>query len=290
MSRLQADLCLALVALIWGAAFLVQKLAAGYVEAFTFVAARFVLSALVVLPLALKEQRTGRSLPPLASILLLSSAFAAACLCQQIGTGLTSVTNISFITALYVIFVPLFARAVFRQTLGAYVWPATLLSLAGATALALSHGGFTEASRGDLWVLVCAVGFGLQVALMGHLLTQSASPFRLSFIQYAFTAIAALIGAMFEPVSLERLTAAWPMIAYAGIISGGVAHTLQAVAQRHTPSPDAAIVMSSEALVGALAGVLYLDESLSALGFAGCSLIVSAIILVEAWPLLERRG
>jgi drug/metabolite transporter (DMT)-like permease len=294
VSRLQADLLLLLAALIWGAAFVAQKEALDHIGSLTFVAARFGISALLVLPLAWREhaaaaatgarltEKDGRELA------LLCSAFAAAVILQQVGLEQTSVTNAGFLTGLYVIFVPVICRVFYRQQLSALIYPAALLSVAGV--FLLSGGKMTSVSSGDALVLLCALGFGLQVALVGRIMARVKAPFRLCFLQYAAVCLVSAAGAaLYEAPKLEGILAAWLPILYAGALSGGVAYTLQVVAQQYTPASDSAVILSGESVFAALAGALLRNERLTMTGFGGCSLIIFAILMVEFGPYILRR-
>ncbi|HYD17970.1 MAG TPA: DMT family transporter [Patescibacteria group bacterium] len=291
MSRLQADLVLLLVALIWGAAFVAQKEAMEHVGPYTFIAARFGISALLVLPLALREQSRGARLGRSAArdLGFLCVAFCAGVIFQQAGVALTSVTNAGFLTGLYVLFTAVICAVIYRQKLSRLVIPAALMSVAG---VGLLSGGYDLAriNVGDTLVLCCAVGFGFQVALVGRVMDKWPAPFRVCFIQYAsVTFIAGLAALVIEQASLANiLNAGWPIL-YAGAISGGIAYTLQVVAQRFTPASDAAVIMSAESLFAALFGALLMSEKLTLAGGIGCALIISAILLVEFAPYLRRK-
>lgn len=293
MSRIQADLVLLLVALIWGAAFVAQKNALVHVGSFTFIAARFAISALLVLPLALRERAksqdviTGRV--PVFDLALLCASFAGAVVLQQVGLEKTSVTNAGFLTGLYVLFVPVICRLIYKQTLSILIYPAALLSVAGV--FLLSGGELTSVSlAGDGLVLLCAVGFAIQVALIGKIMTAVKAPFRICLLQYASCALVALIAALiFEYPTMENILKAGLPILYAGVISGGIAYTLQVVAQQYTPASDSAVILSGEAVFAALTAALMRDERLTSNGFAGCLLIIFAILMVEFGPHLAAR-
>jgi drug/metabolite transporter (DMT)-like permease len=294
LSRLKADLLLLLVALIWGGAFVAQKDVLAHIGSFTFVAARFALSALLVLPLAWREQRqanqAGASIArrTAGDLVLLCVAFAVAVLAQQGGIEKTSITNAGFLTGLYVLFVPVICRVLYRERLSALIFPAALLSVIGV--FLLSGGTMTSLSSGDMLVLLCAGGFALQVTLVGRIMARVKAPFRLCFIQYAAVAAVSGIGALvFEHPAPENILQAWGPIIYAGAISGGIAYTLQVVAQQYTPAADSAVILSGEAVFAAFAAALLNGERLTGLGALGCGLIILAILMVEFGPFLLMR-
>lgn len=293
MSRIQADLVLLLVALIWGAAFVAQKNALAHVGSFTFIAARFSISALLVLPLALRERKKSKDVhinrTHVFDLALLCASFAGAVVLQQVGLEKTSVTNAGFLTGLYVLFVPVICRLIYRQTLSVLIYPAALLSVAGV--FLLSGGEMTAISSGDGLVLLCAIGFAIQVALIGKIMAAVKAPFRICLLQYASCALVALIAALvFEHPSVDNIMKAALPILYAGAISGGIAYTLQVVAQQYTPASDSAVILSGESVFAALTAAIMNGERLTSMGASGCMLIILAILMVEFGPyMLAKR-
>ncbi len=297
MTRLQADLALGLAGLIWGFGFVAQKDALGHIGPCTFVAIRFLLSAAIVFPLVWWEYRRGESNLSIRPILrlpiaALCAAFAVAVLLQQIGLGTTTVTNTSFLTGLYVVMVAPVGWLLYRQKLSSVVSIAGVLSVLGIWLLA---GGHFDAlpqnfGFGDLLVLGCAFGFAFQVAIMGHIAKQIQSPFLLSFLQYLAVGIVALaLALIFEHIDFHAIRAAWASILYAAVASGGIAYTLQSIAQQYTPSADTAIIMSSESLFGAVGGIWLMGDRLTFYGGVGCAAIIAAIILVELVPQFSKQ-
>ncbi len=293
MTRFQADTVLLFVAIIWGTAFVAQKGSFEHVGPWTFVAFRFLLSFVLVAPLAYREIKNGLAATlntpaQKKDIWWLCPAFAAGVVLQQVGIGETTVTNAGFLTGLYVLFVPVICALFFKQKLSAWIFPAAFISLAGLFLLVGGHlDGF---SGGDLLIIASALGFAVQVALVGRIMTRSKAPFTLSCIQYAAVAGIAFLGMFaFETPTMEGLSGAFWQIVYAGAVSGAVAYTLQIVAQQYAPASDSAIILSGEALFAAIAGALLLGDRLSPLQYGGCALIAMAIIMVEFAPLLRRR-
>lgn len=292
VSRLQADLLLLLTAAIWGLAFVAQKSGMAGLGPFGFVGLRFALSTVVVLPLAFGEWKARAALPAMtgkdwAMMGLLSLVFFAACYLQQAGMVSASVTNAGFLTALYVVFVPIIGLIVFRHRQSIIVWPACAIAIAGVWLL--NGGRLDHLSPGDLLVIGCAAAFGLQINLMGIVVRQSARPFTICVAQNAVTAVVALgLAAANEHITLSGMQASLVPLLYAGIISGGLGFALQAFAQQHTPSADAAIIMSGEALFAALSGAVLLGERLDPVNWLGCGLIFAALLLVELYPFMLK--
>ncbi len=288
MTRLKADLLLLLAAMIWGTAFVAQKTLIG-MGPFEFVAMRFALSFIVVLPLALRENRkTPVVRAGFWPVFFLCASLTGGVIFQQIGVGLTMVTNAGFLTGLYVIFTPFMAFFILRRKAGFWVWPACILSVAALYFISGSSPG--SMGRGDILIVICALIFAVQVTLTELIMERTSRPFFYSALQYAACAATAFVLAcMFETVSLEALKENWVQIVYAGVLSSGIGYTLQAVAQQHTPSSEAAIIMSSEALFAAFAGALIMGDQLTGYGWLGCGLVMAAILMVEIRPLLQKR-
>ncbi|WP_443750821.1 DMT family transporter [Asticcacaulis solisilvae] len=292
VSRLQADLLLLLTAAIWGLAFVAQKSGLDGMGPFGFVGARFLLSTIVVLPLAWREWKGRAGLPAMTPkdwglMGLLSLAFFAGAYLQQAGMVTASVTNAGFLTALYVVFVPVIGLFVFRHRQSIIVWPACAIAIAGVWLL--NGGRLDHLSMGDALVIGCAAAFGLQINLMGIVVRQSARPFTICVAQNAVTAVAALaLAGLHEHITVAGIQSSLVPILYAGIVSGGIGFALQAFAQQHTPSADAAIIMSGEALFAALSGAVLLHERLGAINWLGCGLIFAALLLVELYPYAVR--
>lgn len=297
MTRIQADLALLLAGSIWGFGFVAQKTALDHIGPFTFVASRFLISALFVLPFVLHErgfQRlyAGMNRKNASRILLLCGTFAPAVLLQQYGMKVASVTHTAFLTGLYIVMVPFLGRIFHRQVLSPTTLIASFLSVLGIWLL--SGGDINDVSvdfrHGDGLVLLCTFSFAAQVVIIGRLAKRLMLPFTLSMLQYLAVGLTALIAALlFEEIHVQDLLQAWIPILFAGIASGGIAYTLQAVAQQHTPSTDAAIIMSSEALFGGVGGVWLMHDKLSFAGICGCIAIIGAIIIVELGPMVKNH-
>lgn len=291
MTRVQANLILLLTAAIWGAAFVSQKEAMQSMGALWFVAIRFLIGFLVVLPFAVRED--GKSETPLSrktvlTFTLCGVALLAGAITQQIGMLTTTVTNASFLTGLYVVIVPALSVVVLRKMPHWIIWPAAVMALTGI--FYLSGGELSRLVVGDFWIILCALCFGTQVLLVGIFMSGSDRPLGLSAIQFLVTGLGALIVAvLFEPITWEGLVKAGPHILYSGVVSSGIAYTLQVVGQRWTTAPQAAIFLASEALFGAFFGALFLGERIQPIGYLGCALIFIAMLLVELVPELTKK-
>ena len=294
MSRLRANALLLLAALIWGSAFVGQSLGMAGVGPLTFTGVRFVLGALVVLPLAWREWQQLKSAghaPGRAEacwVGLLGGLLCTGVVMQQIGLMTTSVTNAGFLTALYVPLVPLLAWVFQRQLPHWSVWPAAAGSLAGVWML--TGASLAALTPGDWWVLLSALPWAVHVLLVGQVANRLRGAYVLACGQFAVCAVVAcLLGAATETVSAAGLHAAAGAILYTGILSVGVGFTLQVVGQRFAHPADAAIILSSETVFAALFGAWLMGDRLNALGLAGCALILGCILAVQVLPLWRRR-
>lgn len=292
MNRLRADLLLLLTAFIWGTAFIAQKDANLSMPPVTFVGARFLISALALLPFMLYERR--RETRPLTRTDWLQAVVIGLCLCtgsslQQVGLVTTSATNGGFLTALYVVIVPFMVWGVSGQKPRGLVLAACLVSIYGAWLLA-DNGEARHWSSGDLLVVAADFAWALAITVIAVFLQRTHRPFFLSFAQYTITAALALAaGLWFEPVAWSGVVTATPSILYAGILSGGLAFTLSVLAQKHTPPAEAALIMCLESVFAALAGAVMLHERLTVPAAIGCGLILLGVVMVEVGPALLRK-
>lgn len=293
MSRIHANLLLTLVALIWGSAFVAQSRGMVHVGPMVFTGVRFLVGALVVAPLMWVEwrslQRLGKSLQRLDGLKIagLGSLLMAGAAMQQIGIVSTSITHAGFLTALYVPLVPVLGWLLLRQLPHWSVWPGALACLVGA--YLLSGAQHMSIGSGDLWIIASTLPWALHVLLIGRVAHRMAAPFLVAGGQFVVCGLLALAWAVtWEPVSWVGLEAASWSLAYAGVMSVGVAFTAQVVAQRYAQASDAAIVLSAETLFAAVFGYLLLGDRLDTAGLAGCALILVSMIGVQLLPRLRE--
>ena len=296
MSRVRANLMLLLVALIWGSTFVVQQWVMQDLGPFTYTGLRFLLGALVIVPMAWRELAHLKD----GAIRLQSADLLAWCglggllfggiILQQIGVGATTVTNAGFLTVLYMPLVPILAWLMLSQRPHFSLWAAVAGSLIGT--LMLGGGQLSALAEGDYWILASTLFWALHVLFVGRVAANKGTPILVALTQFLVCGLVALIwGSLTENTSLENLRAALPAILYGGILSVGVGFTLQVVAQRHTLAVDAAVLLSAETLFAGLAGALILGERLNGVQLAGCALIFVSILAVQLLPLwLESKG
>jgi drug/metabolite transporter (DMT)-like permease len=282
MNRLTADLLLIMSALIWGIAFVFQKTAMEHLGPLLFVALRSIVAALALAPLAIREARAkATGLPAgLARIALIGGVlFFLGAAFQQFGLRTATVTNTGFLTGLYVVITPLLVWLVQRRRPELLVWLAIALAFAGTWLL--GGGTLSGFSTGDRLVAVCAVFWS------AHLVATARSaefdrPMTFSTLQFIVVALIALpLALATETVSLEAALAAADSILFVGLLSSALTFTLLAVAMRHTPPAEAAILVSTETVFAALAGALLLGERLAPIGWAGALMMLMASLLVQ---------
>ena len=293
MSRISANLLLSLVALIWGSAFVAQSVGMAHISPMTFTGVRFLIGALIVVPLIWLEWRGLRrhgKLPQVSDaykIAGLGSLLTLGAAMQQIGIASTSVTNAGFLTALYIPLVPLLGWILLRHIPHWSAWPGGLACVVGA--YLLSGANLSGIGAGDLWVIASALPWALHVLLVGRVADGMHAPFLVAGGQFAVCGVMALAWALaFETIQTQGLWAAAGALVYTGVFSVGVAFTAQVVAQRYTHAADAAIVLSSETLFAALFGYLLMGDRVSAVGLVGCGLILMSLVGVQLLPILKR--
>ena len=284
-THLAGALTLLLSAVIWGFAFVAQRAGMEFVGPFTFNGIRFTLGGLVLIPLVLRlrarESEPIHTVPTLHVWIAIGLAglvlFVSANL-QQIGLVYTTAGKAGFITGLYVVIVPLLG--LFRRhRVSAFVWAGCILATGGMYLLSVV--GAFSISPGDALVLAGALGWAIHVYLVGWL-AQRMHPLRVAILQFAICSVFSLAAAVLrETIHLtDILNAGW-MIAYAGILSVGVAYTLQVVGQRRIDPARAGVILSLEAVFAVIGGWMLLGETLSPQGLAGCALMLTGMMLAQ---------
>lgn len=272
------------IAMIWGSTFVAQRIGMDAVGPFFYSGARFILGALILLPLMLWRGRaeSGPGARLWRDGALLGLVLALGINMQQVGLQFTSVANASFITGLYVIIVPLIGIFLRHKMHGA-TWAGVLLALAGMYFLTVQ--GDLSVAKGDWLQLIGAFAWAAHVLLLSQL-SHRHDPIRLSIVQFFICGMLCLsLSLTFENMAEQHVTLATSAILYGGVLSVALAYTLQVFAQRNAIPSHAAIIFSMEAGFGALAGWLFLDETLSARALFGCALMLSGMLMAQLVPL-----
>ncbi|TLN26604.1 DMT family transporter, partial [bacterium] len=216
----------------------------------------------------------------LPGVLLAGGFLTVATNLQQLGLRYTTAGNAGFITGLYVILVPIFLWLVWRDPVRWHSFLAAGVAVVGM--LFINTGGALKFATGDLYELAGAVFWALHVIIIG-IMVRRMNVLAFSIGQFTFCGIVNLVsGLIFEPFQITNiLSSGWALL-YAGILSGGIGYTLQAIGQKFSPSSDAALILSLEAVFAALFGYLFLREGASTSQILGYALILVAILIAQA--------
>lgn len=282
-------LLLLLTATIWGVAFVAQSVGMDYVGAFTFNAVRNVIGGLVLIPTILLFDRKSKGVSPdtksgsqrkhtlIAGIWCGVCLFVASTL-QQIGIQYTTVGKAGFITAMYIVLVPLLGIFLHKKV-GFRVWLAVAIAVVGLYVLCVKPGEFSV-QMGDLLVLLCAVAFSVHIMVIDHF-APTCNGVKMSCIQFFTCAVLSSIGMfLFETPEIDSILQAWIPILYAGALSSGVGYTLQIVGQKGMNPTVASLILSLESTISVIAGWLILGQELSARELIGCAMVMIAIVIV----------
>ena len=280
------NILLVLTALIWGCAFVAQSVGMDFVGPFTFNMARFLIGAIVLLPVIWfmdRQRKTGAEKGAGQKTLIIGGiccgiALAVASTLQQWGILFTTVGKAGFITAMYIVIVPL---------LGVFIGKKVRPLIIGCVAIAVVGFYFlcmTESLRlglGDFLVLLCAIAFSIHILVIDHF-SPKVDGVKMSAIQFLTAAIISAVPTLLweQPVFTEILQA-WQPVLYAGVMSCGVAYTLQIIAQKNADPTVASLLLSLESVFSVLAGWVLLGQGLSLKELFGCVLIFCAIILAQ---------
>jgi len=291
---LRSDSLLLLTALIWGFAFVAQRVGMDFVGPFGFNGVRFALGCCVLLPFMMRngiraERPAGSSKGTFSSSagssMLAGLALFAGASFQQIGMVYTTAGNAGFITGLYVVLVPILGMFLGHKT-STGTWIGALLAAAGLYLLSVTA-EFTI-SFGDMLVLIGAFFWAGHVHIIGWLSPKN-DALKLAFVQNAVCSVLSLlVSLIFEHNGMDGYLGALVPILYGGVLSVGVAYTLQVVAQKHARPAHAAIILSLEAVFAALGGWIILHEVLTPRAMAGCALMFCGMLASQLWT--SRHG
>lgn len=280
----RADLLMLFIAMIWGSTFVAQRLGMDAVGPFFYSASRFILGALLLLPLVYFRGRAenGSTESLWRDGALLGLIIAVGINMQQVGLQFTSIANAGFITGLYVIIVPIIGIFL-RHKMHPSTWLGVFLAVLGTYFLSVK-GDFSIA-KGDWMQLIGTFAWAAHVLLLS-ILSQRHDPIRLSIVQFFVCGVVCLLlSLIFEDMSAQNVSQAVPAILYGGVLSVGLGYTLQVVAQRNAIPSHAAIIFSMESVFAALAAWLILGETLSSRAMLGCALMLIGMLIAQLVPL-----
>lgn len=281
----KSNLILLLTAAIWGFAFVAQRVGGKYIGAFTFNAVRFALGAMSLLPIILFQNKSNKDLVKAGElkkvvgvgiiagiIIFLGSSF------QQMGLVYTGAGKAAFITGLYIVIVPILG-VFLKQYISINSWLGAIIAVIGLYFLCVTNK--FSISHGDFLELICAFFFAVHILLIDHF-SGKVNAVRLAFFQFLTCSVISFAAALlFEKITLASIYQAAVPILYGGILSSGVAYTLQIVGQKNAEPSQAAIIMSMESVFGTIGGVLILKESFGIKGVLGCLLMLTGMLLAQ---------
>jgi len=271
--------------LIWGCAFVAQSVGMDHIGPMTFQAMRSVLAVLAMVAVIFLMDKDKKAFLPRwkdaalwrTGILCGIALFAAQGL-QQTGLQYTEPGKAGFITAMYIVMVPVLGLFLGRKC-GWRVWVSVALAVAGL--YLLSCVGVAEVNAGDIMILVSAVCFAVQILLIDHM-AQAMDGLRLNCIQFIVVTVLSCAAAFaFETPSLSGVLDSWLPLVYTGVLSSGAAFSLQILGQQKLPPEPASLIMSLESVFAVLAGWVLLGQTLSVVEGIGCALVFSGVILSQ---------
>lgn len=292
--QIKANILLLLTATLWGFAFVAQKVGADFVPPFTFNAIRFLLGALSLLPvLLLNSKNKNITVKKSMDAYTLKLGIIVGCILflgaglQQVGMPYTTASKAGFITGLYIVLVPVFGLFLKHKT-GLNTWIGVVLAIIGLYLLSINEDFRME--FGDLLMLCSAFAFTAHILVIDSI-SQKVDSLQLSFLQFFTCSILNFICSFFleDMVFTDIINASIPLL-YGGVLSVGVAYTLQVVAQKHAKASHAAILMSMEAVFSCIGGMLILSERLSRRGIVGCILLFLAILISSRKTAASKSG
>ena len=295
MKKLISLICLVVCTLIWGTTFIAQDTGMDNIGPFTFNSARFFVGFLAVAPFVLLfekkkinhqiKNKTGqffKLILPVGIFLFLG------CIFQQVSLLYTEVANSAFFTIFYVIMVPIIINFLFSEKMHWSIWPSVLACVVGG--YFLSDISDATIRFGDSLVLIGALFWALHIIYIGKIINSFDLPFFIALIQNLIVAaLSFILVLMFEELDFSKIKLETVEILYAGILSGGAAFALQLFGQRNISAAPAAIVMSLEGVVAAIAAWIFLNQILGINSIIGCSLILVGVLLSQLAPIYEKN-
>ena len=291
-----------LTALIWGVAFVAQSVAMDYIGPYTFNAVRSLLGGIVLVPCVFlfgQKKKTVKDENPskgtavdrpgdmITGGLLCGIMLFLSTTLQQVGIQYTTVAKAGFITALYIILVPILGIFL-KKRVSVQIWISVVIAIIGLYLLCMK--GSFYLGQGDFLVLLCSLCFALHILVIDHF-TDKVSGVKLSCIQFFVCGLlSCILMFLFEKPAVSDILSAWLPIVYAGVFSSGVAYTLQIIGQKGTDPTITSLILSLESVVSVLAGWIILGQSLTPREILGCLLMFGAIILAQVAPVQKASS
>lgn len=291
--RTLGNFLLGLTAFIWGTAFVAQRVGMEKIEPMTFNAARMFLAFIGLsivslffikkenekLDLLTQTEQAEYKKDTVIGGIFCGIFLAFASMFQQAGIVYTTAGKAGFITAMYILFVPVLNFCLFKRRTSFLVWIAVLMGIIGMYLLCVKEG--FSLNYGDSLLIICAILFSGHILCCDHFV-KLGNPVRISMIQFITAAVISTVAAFIaEMPNVDKLVSAVVPILYCGIVSGGIGYTLQMVGQRFTDPTIASLLLSLESVFALLAGVVFLREKMGMREIFGCVILFFAILIVQ---------
>jgi len=295
MKKIISFICLVVCTLIWGTTFIAQDAGMDNIGPFTFNSVRFFVGFLAVAPFVflfekkkISQEIKNNKKQFIKSILPVGIFLFLGCIFQQVSLLYTDVANSAFFTIFYVLIVPIIVHFLFSEKLHWSIWPSVLACVIGG--YFLSDISNATIRFGDGLVLIGALFWALHIVYIGKIIERFNLPFFIALIQNLIvSAFSFLLVIMFEEFNFSKIKLETVEILYAGILSGGAAFALQIFGQKNISAAPAAIVMSLEGVIAAIAAWVILNQILGLNNIIGCSLILGGILLSQLAPIYEKN-
>lgn len=302
--KTRANILLLIAAIIWGASFVAQVSGMEFLGPFSFNGLRLILGGISLIPVikmfskknggecstsCVKGSQKGSGLVYVGGVVCGLALFVASSL-QQVGLQYTTAGKGGFITALYVVIVPIFSFIFLKKRARALVWVSVIIATVGLYLLSIK-GADLSIQKGDFLMILCAFVFTLHILFIAHF-SPNVDGIKMSSIQFFVAGTISLIVAIFiEIIRFEYIQKSLIPILYSGILSAGVGYTLQIVAQRDTDPTIASLLLSLESVFAVIAGAILLGESMTVRELLGCFIMFVAIVLsqIADSPLGRRK-
>lgn len=292
MKNIKGSIMLLIAAIIWGTAFVAQSEGMKYIEPFTYNALRMFIGSAVLIPVILlfkafgkkqnisKKERRERLKTTLIGGIWCGVVLFTASSLQQIGIQTTTAGKSGFITALYIVIVPLYQLLIFKKRTSKLLLLYVVIAIAGFYLLCIKED--FSISIGDFLTLLCAFFFAGHIVVIDYFTSKNTDGIVMACIQFFVSGLLATVFASFtEHPDMVSIWNAKYTILYAGLLSSGVAYTLQILAQERTDPTVATLIMSLESVFAAISGWVILNETLSAKEGIGCMLVFAAVLLAQ---------
>lgn len=284
--RLRATGLMLFAALAWGSGNVSQKMILDHLDPLAANGITCLVGVVVLLPLVRREGHMATDSPPgrVGLLLKVALAFTLAATLMQVGYGYTTVTNAGFLVNTAAVLTPLLVWVIYRQRPAFWVWPASACSMLGV--FLMGGGGMSTLALGDVLSLCAAAAFAVWTLLVGQFMARHRRPALLTAVQLLVCGVVCVLSGavVYGMPSQQALWAALPEILYLGLVSKGLAYAVMATAQQHVSPTCAAVLVSAEAVFGALAAGLFLGESLGWLRILGSGFIILGVTIAALMP------